>query len=138
MARTTVTGRRPGRPRRQIPSEGQEQAAVLAWAWTHVDRLPGLALLYAVPNGARVSWSQAKKLKAEGLKAGVPDLHLPVARMGYHGLWIEMKRIKGGRLSESQRWWRDALCREGHLVACCAGAEQAITKLATYLSRGSA
>mgnify|MGYP004433785991 CR=1 FL=1 len=33
----------------------------------------------------------AANLKRQGVKAGVPDLHLPVARGGYNGLYIELK-----------------------------------------------
>ena len=119
------------------PTEHDEQRVVIAWAAASRGRYPELALLFAVPNGARTAFSVAKRLKAEGLQAGVPDLCLPVARKGWHALWIEVKRQKGGRLSEAQRWWHQALMRQGHLVVMAAGAERAIHWLERYLGVGT-
>ena len=54
-------------------------------------------LIYATLGGARVHGpKEASKLKAEGMVAGIPDLHIPA-----WGLWVEMKR-PGGRLSSEQ------------------------------------
>ena len=90
-------------------------------------------LLYAIPNGARTSINVAKKLKAEGLKKGVPDLCLPVARLGYHSLYIEMKRLKPrGSTQPHQKAWLKALAREGHMVYICWGAEAAWYVLDQY------
>jgi hypothetical protein len=115
------------------PTEHQEQCAVLLWAGQRRGVHPELDLLFAIPNGARVAWKQAKRLKAEGLAAGVPDLMLPVARGGYHGLFVEMKRSKGARLSHLQRWWFHALKAQGYLVIMAAGADRAIDWLEAYL-----
>jgi hypothetical protein len=49
-------------------------------------------LIYAIPNGGLRNKVVAAKLKAEGVLSGVPDLHIPVAKKGYHGLFIEMKK----------------------------------------------
>lgn len=57
-----------------MPSEHDAQVAIFTWARMSETRLPALQLLFAVPNGARVSIGHARKLKAEGLKAGVPDI----------------------------------------------------------------
>jgi hypothetical protein len=63
--------------------------------------LPVLNELYAIPNGGQRHGAVAAKLKAEGVKAGTPDLHLPVARGWFHSLYIEMKRA-GGKVSPEQ------------------------------------
>jgi hypothetical protein len=120
------------------PSEHQEQVAVIEWADRMVPRYPELALLYAVPNGARTSIGTAKKLKAEGLRAGVPDLCLPVARgidhtSAYHGLYVELKRIKGGTVSPEQRGWHEALRAQGYRVVVARGAAEAIAAITQYL-----
>ena len=85
-------------------TEHDEQVAVFEWAELMAERYPALNLLYAVPNGARTSMSVAKRLKAEGLRRGVPDICLPVSShydeydQTYHALYIEMKR-PGGKVS---------------------------------------
>jgi hypothetical protein len=117
-----------------VPSEHAEQAMVIRWADLHSD--PRLKLLYAVPNGARVSIGTARKLKAEGLRAGVPDLVLPVPIGGYHGAYIEMKRVKGGVVSPKQQGWHEALRDQGYYVAVARGAEEAQRLILQYLSGG--
>jgi hypothetical protein len=62
-------------------------------------------LIYAIPNGGLRNKVVAAKLKEEGLLAGVPDLHIPVAKKGYHGLFIEMKKnskteVKNGSVQD--------------------------------------
>lgn len=69
---------------------------------------PEYWLLFAVPNdmvrpGQRVT---------PGLKAGVPDLFWPVARGGYHGMFIELK-VGRNQLSPEQQTWIDRLEMEG-------------------------
>ena len=48
-------------------------------------------LIYAIPNGGQRNRIVAAKLKAEGVLAGVPDIHIPFASNSFHGLYIEMK-----------------------------------------------
>jgi hypothetical protein len=79
----------------------------------------------------------AAKLKAEGLKVGVPDLCWPIARGGYHGLFIEMKRREGGVPSKEQKWWIDHLAEQGYLARVCYGSQQAIETIQKYLAGGS-
>lgn len=90
-----------------VPTEAQEQVTLFSWA--AVQAIPELALLYHIPNGGSRHKAEAARLRAEGVRAGVPDLCLPVPRGGFHGLYIELKRLRGGRLSEQQRAWLDAL-----------------------------
>jgi hypothetical protein len=114
-------------------SESTEQAALLTWAALQAGRYPELALLFHVPNGEKRAKSTAARLQAQGVKAGVPDLMLPVSRHGYHGLWIEMKAT-GGRLSPAQRTWIDALRLQGYRVSVCYGWEAARDELDAYLA----
>src|SRR5262249_55411975 len=125
--------RKPVEPR-AMPTESQEQAAVVEWAQAMRGRFKPLVLLHASQAGARVGWKQAKKLKREGMREGVPDLFLPVPCGQYHGLWLEMKRLKGGRTSLAQLWWHTRLREQGYLVAVCKGADEAIATLFAYLS----
>ena len=77
--------------------------------------------------------SVAVKLKAEGVRAGVPDTCLPVARGTYHSLWIELKR-PGGTLTPEQAHWLSALTRHGNRVEICTSWESARDVLLDYLT----
>ncbi len=112
--------------------EHAAQARLMAWTLEVRKRYPELNLLFAIPNGEYRDWKTARKLRAEGVKAGVPDLFLPVPRGGHHGLWIEMK-MAGGRLSKAQRLWHRALEDQGYLVKTCWSAEEAQEALVDYL-----
>lgn len=122
-----------------VPTEHHEQVAVMRWAALCADLHPDLRWLYAIPNGARTSIGTARKLKAEGLKSGVPDLCLPVPRgvdhiTRYNGLYLELKRTRGGVVSATQREWHQALIERGYSVHVCRGATEAIHALCRYLN----
>lgn len=70
-------------------------------------------IIFAIPNGGQRNVVVAAKMKAEGVLAGVPDLFIPHPTKIYHGLFIEMKNGKHGRLSESQRQMLELLKRQG-------------------------
>lgn len=90
--------------------------------------------MYAVPNGAWTgSVKHAVRLKAEGLKPGVPDLVLPCARGNYHGLYIEMKRVKGGKVSPEQHEYIAFLRAEGYCVEVCQGHGPAVDAINRYM-----
>ena len=104
----------------------------MAWARLNEHRLPALALLFAIPNGGRRDAVTGAGLKAEGVRAGVPDLCLPVARRGFHGFFIELK-ASGGSLSPEQRGWIARLRQAGYAAEVCRGWEAAASRLTHYL-----
>lgn len=116
-----------------VPSESAEQTRLFQWARMQQERWPELRLLYHIPNGGSRHRLEAIHLKQQGVRAGVPDLCLPVARDGCHGLYVEMKRSKGGRVSPEQVAWMDALKAEGYMVAVCQGWEMASEVILRYL-----
>jgi hypothetical protein len=120
-----------------IPTEHQEQVWLFRWAAFNEHRYPELRWMFAVPNGAylgyRVRQIRGAKLKAEGLRRGVPDIFLPVAKRDYHGLFIEMKRVKGGKKSDAQIAWKEALEQNGYLVLICEGWLMARANIEWYL-----
>ena len=116
-----------------VPTEDAEQAALFRMAALHLSVYPELALLFNIPNGAYKSKSAQRVFKATGLRSGVPDLMLPVACGQYHGAFIEMKRTKGGVVSETQKTWIAALRGEGYCVAVCAGWAAAWSVITDYL-----
>lgn len=89
--------------------------------------------LFAVPNGTNKSRASASRHMAEGLRPGVPDLMLPIPASGYHGLFIEMKRAKGGKLSDAQRDWLEFLESKGYMSVVCYGFEEAKEVISKYL-----
>lgn len=116
------------------PTEEQEQAAVFEWIVLMRNQFPELDLCFHIANGGLRSKPEAVRFKKIGVKPGVPDLFLPVARGGWHGLFIEMKRQKGGRLSDDQKAWIDALTEQHYLAVRADGAEQACDILYKYLT----
>lgn len=74
------------------------------------------AIIMAIPNGGYRTRTTAGLMKAEGQLAGVPDLFIPEPRGKYHGLWIEMKNGKAGRLEESQKQMHHLLRDRGYRV----------------------
>lgn len=72
-------------------------------------------------------------MKAEGIKSGVPDICLPVPRSGYHGLYIELKRLRGNNTTKNQNEWIIKLEGQGYRVTVCRGWEEASQIIMEYL-----
>ena len=118
-------------------SEHKEQCALMQW-WALACKGFGLpeALLFAIPNGGHRHIAVAAKMKAEGVRAGVPDLFLAVPKGAYTGLFIELKKVKGGVVSDSQREALMLLSARGYAVAVCRGWRAASRYLEQYLNEG--
>lgn len=116
-------------------SEATEQERLISWAqWQH-NRFPELKLLFHIPNGGSRNALEAANLKRQGVKAGVPDLFLPVAKGTYHGLFIEMKWGKNTVTDKQDEWLHD-LTVQGYKAAVCYGADEAIEIITDYLTNG--
>ena len=113
-------------------SEAQEQAALIQWAQMQSSRYPALKWIYHTPNGGSRHPAEARHLKQQGLKAGVPDLTLPYPAGGRHGLYIEMKYGRN-RPTELQREWLAYLDSVGYATAVCYSAEEAANVIMDYL-----
>jgi hypothetical protein len=117
---------------RPYPSESALQIELVSHAFNLIGRYPEIALLHAIPNGDWRGPSVAQKLKAEGVKRGIPDLCLPVPRGGYHGLYIELKKGRG--VVSPEQW---AVMREldshGYLVRIFNDAHHALFFIRQYL-----
>lgn len=118
---------------RMIPTEAEEQIAVFSWAALNIGRFPELELMHHIPNGGKRSKSEAVRFRAMGVKAGVCDIFLPVARGAWHGLYVEMKALDG-RLSVVQEKYMTAVKAQGYCCRVCFGAEEAIEVISEYLS----
>jgi len=92
-----------------------------------------IPLLFAIPNGGRRDARTAASLKMEGVRAGVPDLFFAHPSKSAYGLFIEMKKEKGGRVSEDQKKQMSALADEGYVCAVAKGCADAIKIFEDYL-----
>ena len=118
---------------------------MIKWAKYRAATIPDLRMLVSIPNGGKRDVAAGMKLVSEGLKAGFPDLFLYVARHGYHGLAIEMKRpeIKRlykelnqskGRVRPEQSDWLNRLSEQGYAAVVCYSFEQAKSIIEGYLA----
>lgn len=122
----------------QLASSGTEhgeQAALFCWATQQmkIAGFEGLDWMFAVPNGGARDRVTAGMLKAEGVKPGISDIVLPVARGGYFGLMLEMKRKNGGVISPNQVAFRAHCVREGYAHVLAHGWEQARNGILIYM-----
>lgn len=115
------------------PHEDIEQIQLFAWAEWYSEKYPELSLMHHIPNGGRRGKAEASRLKKMGVLAGMPDIFLPCARGRFHGLYIELKRIRGGRTSDAQNTIMPALAAAGYAVAVCHGMEEAREMILKYL-----
>lgn len=114
--------------------EDDEQAALFAWIDLHKDR-PGcgaLRLIFHVPNGGARSAMTGARLKRLGVRRGVPDVWLPVARQDYNGLVGEMK-APGGKLTSEQWDWKLMLSGAGWRFETWHSWADAARDIANYL-----
>ena len=109
-----------------------EQATLFRWASYAQMQNEELKLMYHIPNEGKRSAAMGARLKAEGLKAGVPDVCLPTAHGGYIGLYIEMK-VKPNKPTENQKQWLRDLRRAGHFTAVCYSWEEAKNLIEEYI-----
>lgn len=113
-------------------SESVEQTCLFRWASYSMGKYPQLKWLFHIPNGGKRDKVTAAKLKAEGVKAGVPDICLPVARGKFHGLYIELKAGKN-KATKLQMEWLEGLDLNGYKTAICYGWEEASELIKNYL-----
>ena len=104
-------------------SEEDEQTALFQYAsW---QKEPEWKMLFSIPNGGYRKLKTGARMKRTGLKAGIPDIFLPVGRGMYHGLFIEMKSEKG-TVQKNQKAWHTTLRLQGYKVEVCRGCESAV------------
>ena len=125
------SAKKPRAPR--VDREGQEQAVLLKEIELRYPEV--YELIFHVPNGGHRAKATAKKLKAQGVKAGIPDLVLPMARGGYFGLYIEFKAtVDPAAVSSSQHACIRRLNEQGYLAIVCQGHRDVIEALRAYLT----
>lgn len=111
-------------------SESGHQKALFCWIAQQSNSL--LQKAFAIGNGGKRDKITGARMKAEGVKRGVPDIFLPVARGPFHGLFIEMKTATGD-LSREQKNCIASLRNEGYRVQVCRSWSEASLVMVNYL-----
>ena len=123
-------------------SEHAHQVAVFSWAAKNECRYPELRWLHAIPNGgargddAHSSAKVGAYMKAEGVRSGILDICLPVARGGFFGFYLELKKPgRQGKLSKEQKAFTAFLKSENYAAMDCAHWKTAIEYIEWYLQQ---
>src|ERR1019366_1733462 len=103
-------------------TESGNQSALFCWAAT--SGIPELKWLFHIPNGGSRHIAEASKLKAMGVKSGVPDICLPVPVKNWYALYIELKKPIKGIVLKEQSEWLDYLGSQGYATRVCFGWEE--------------
>lgn len=114
-------------------TEHAHQCALFCWLSRYHATNPETKLIFAIPNGGERNMIVAAKMKAEGVKRGVSDIFIPLGKHGYHGFFLELKKI-GGKESKEQQEFGAEITKHGYLYACIQGWESAASAISWYLS----
>ena len=117
----------------RIDTEAGAQETLFNWIGWNVRSYPELELAHHIPNGGKRDKKEAANLKRQGVRAGVPDISLPVARGEYHGLYIELK-VGKNKQTENQKRWQQLLTDQGYRSIVCYGWREAADAILEYLN----
>lgn len=112
----------------KIPTEQQEQIKLAAWL-----RKMGIKFTASANGGSR-NLIEAVKFKRMGVSAGFPDIEIPLPSGSHHGLYIELKRVNGSKVSKEQVEWLEYLRNQGYYADIAYGFEEAKAMVLHYLS----
>lgn len=115
----------------------------LAFKYGPAYTVPELRRLHAIHNQGHGDKIRGARAKAEGVRAGVPDIFLPVVKLEnggawFPGLYVELKQqkfrdTKGGGLSKTQEDWHEYLREAGYIVRVAYGWREAAAIIREYL-----
>lgn len=109
-----------------VPTEDEEQTKLATWLTLNS------IIFFAIPNGGSRNMLEAKKLKRCGVQSGVPDIFIPYPNETFHGLFVEMKRTKGSKVSDNQIYWLEFLHKKGYETYIAYGFDQAKDFIKNY------
>lgn len=123
-----------------VPREDAEGVSLFGWAqlavWNGI-RLSERLIL--IPNGSYLGGTPARRafqmtrLKRQGFQVGASDYFLAIATGKHHGLFLELKRARGGRTSQEQSAFGARMLLAGYYFQVAAGADAARAIIETYL-----
>lgn len=109
----------------RVTENGEQEAVIEYCAWKHIP-------IVHIPNEGKRSAAYAAQMKRMGLAKGFPDLFIPVAISGFHGLFIELKRDRKAKATDTQKAWLEYLNKAGYRAAVCHGSEEAMREIENY------
>lgn len=115
------------RSRTGADSEYSEQCKLVAWLKSQKIRH------HHSPNEGKRTTVSGYRLRMAGMSPGFPDITIPLPSGNYHGLYIEMKRKVGGKVTPQQQDWLNYLRGAGYFVEICRGFEEAKEVVLQYL-----
>jgi len=115
-------------------SEDDEQMALIARAQLYAYQYPALSLLIHIPNGGKRHIVEAKRFRALGVKAGMPDLILFYMARGY-GAWCGELKAMDGKIETEQRRIVAELRARGYFADFFFGQDAAWASLMWYLEK---
>jgi hypothetical protein len=115
------------------PTEDAEQRTLISWCRWMEGQHPEIGMIFHIPNGEYRTMTSGKRLKAQGVRAGIPDLFLAVTTTKFSGLWIELKSQKG-KVRPEQQEWITKLRLHGYAAYVCYGWKSAAETICEYLS----
>jgi hypothetical protein len=123
-----------------VRSEKEERRLVVRFRDQWRSKYPELGALITLQNEQRFMRAEARNaflywrgMIEQGYQAGVPDYVLPVAKRGFFGLWIELKRETRSQVRPEQWAWCRFLANAGHAVLIGKGSQVVCETLLWYV-----
>lgn len=113
-------------------TEAQIQIQCINWFRQQYRCLYNAGKLVHIANERNCSQRQGKELKDMGVRKGIPDLCLFMARKGKHGLFIEMKAPNRYPRPE-QKAMMKTLTEEGYMCVVCRSLDEFRDIINNYL-----
>ncbi len=112
--------------------EDAELIAFFDWVRWNEKKNPILKTIFHVENERKCTPAQGARRKRKGVRAGIPDIIVPISRRPFCGLFIELKTDKG-KVSKEQKEIMAMLYSLGHAVYIARSGKEAIDLVTNYL-----
>lgn len=114
-------------------SEEVIHKSVMSWVRRHPAITP---LVFHFPNEGPRTLRYGRLLREMGMRAGVADLFIAMAKHGFHGAWIELKS-EVGVIKPVQRAFLRDMNEQGYFTAVCRSIERTIEVINWYCFNNS-
>ena len=122
--------------RAKVPVPLERNEAITLTDWVKAQGLGRWWIM--IPNASKLAGNPGQraamvaKMKRQGFYVGASDYFLAMPQRGYHGLWLELKRQRGGSTTPEQKQFQLEMASMGYAVAICKGFEEARQAINDY------